>query len=389
MNDREDLSSAWSTYCDSLKELGTSVLSSPHSLDDVSAAEGMRHLARMVALSLTQQIEFSDPTDPRFFRSNDDVWQWGGPNVDNVYLGCPIHPSGTYRLTGDISGQPGSILQILGTPAPGDPIAVRVDMNLVSVADDSGRVDIVLSGDDTVDAAVRIPADGARLMIREYVPDESSRRAGFVIERIDGQHAPQVLEPQRLATILNSSRQWLGQNIQFWQDYTSRRREEVGVNRIEPPTRGPGMGSESIAYSAGFFELDEDECLLITVDRPRARYWSMQLYSMGWYEALDPTRRQSSLNDTQSHVDDDSLVRFVIAHHDPAVPNWLDCAGHREGMAHLRAVWCDELPNVSAELLKLNDLRRSMPSSHPITSMGERNASLRSRRMLAQSKFVR
>ena len=385
----DELGSAWNEFCDSLKSLGASVLASPHAHDEVSTAEGMRHLARMVAMSLTQQIDFTDSTDPRFFRSNDDVWQWGGPNVDNVYLGCPLDPSGTYRLTGNISGQPGAIMQVLGKPAAGDPIAVRADRNLVELADASGRVSIVLSGDPARDADVRLPADAQRMIIREYVPSRESRRAGFEIERLDVEPSALDLTSRRLVTSFASSRAWLAQNIAFWQDYTSTRRDEVGINRIEPPSRGPGMGSESIAYCTGFYDLADHVCLVVTVDEPRARYWSIQLYSMGWYEALDVTKRQTSLNQAQSHVDSDGKVRFVIGARDPGVPNWLDCGGHRQGMIHFRAVWCDELLGATAEVVKSTELSRALPADHPVTTGEERSAALRERRLLMQSRFAR
>lgn len=389
MIDRNILRTAWAEYCDALRELGDSVLESPHAHDDVSSAEGLRHLARMAAMSITQQIDFSNRSDPRLFRSNDDVWQWGGPNFDNVYLGCPIDPQGTYRLTGDISTQVGAILQILGLPSATDPIAVRVDANLRELMDAKGIIDITLSGDESSNPDVRLPADGSRLVIREYLVDESSRRAGFVIERLDAGQATGVLTPHDLANSLESSRRWLEHNVQFWQDYTTSRHDEVGSNRVAQPVRGPGMGSESIVYGTGFFDLREDQCLVVTVDEPRARYWSMQLYSMGWYEALDPTRRQTSLNNSKIHVDTDGRARFVIAHSDPGVPNWLDCAGHSRGLLHLRAVWCDELPVVSSVVGELAALRQHLPSNHPSTSVEQRRLDLRSRREFAQVKFVR
>lgn len=385
----DSLNAAWADYCDSLRTVGESVLASPHAHDDVSRAEGLRHLARMVALSLTQQIDFSDREDPRLFRSNDDVWQWGGPNVDNVYLGCSVDPRGTYRLRGDISGQVGSILQILGTPSPQDPVAVRVDVNLREVMNDSGLVDITLSGDASIEPDVVLPADGSRLVIREYIIDASAQRAGFIIERLDGEPKAESMSSVSLAGHLESSRRWIQHNMQFWQDYTAGRRDEIGVNRVGPMVRGPGMGSESIVYGTGFFDLDEDQCFVLELESPRARYWSVQLYSMGWYEPLDPTRRQTSLNHAQAHVDDDGRVRFVIAHADPGVPNWLDCAGHRRGMIHVRAVWCDEPPMLSGEVCDVADLAVRLPVGHPTTTDEQRRSALRDRRLLSQAKFVR
>jgi hypothetical protein len=236
---------------------------------------------------------------------------------------------------------------------------------------------------------VVLPADGSRLVIREYIIDASARRAGFVIERLDGEPKAESMTSVSLAGHLESSRRWIQHNMQFWQDYTAGRRDEIGVNRVGPMVRGPGMGSESIVYGTGFFDLDEDQCFVLELDSPRARYWSVQLYSMGWYEPLDPTRRQTSLNHAQAHVDDDGRVRFVIAHFDPGAPNWLDCAGHRRGMIHVRAVWCDEPPMLSGEVCDVADLAVRLPVGHPTTTDEQRRSALRDRRLLSQAKFVR
>ena len=48
-----------------------------------------------------------------------------------------------------------------------------------------------------------------------------------------------------------------------------------------------------------------------------------------WWETIDYGRHQSSLNGHQATVDDDGVVRAVIAHDDPGVANWLDTAGPR------------------------------------------------------------
>ncbi len=383
-----DLGVVWDEYCDGLRLLGRAALAEDRD-GATGGAERLRHLARMVAMTLVQQIDFMDPAVPRLFRSNDDTWQWGGPNADNVYLGAAVEAGGTYRLTGDISSQPGAILQILGQPSAEDPIAVRVDRSLEEIADTDGRIDLLLGPDVDEAAGIALPADARRLVLREYVPSPATRRAGFVIERVDEVAEPAVLDDARMARALRSSQRWLERSIAFWDDYTSRRRAQVGDNRIEAPASGEAMGSDTIVYSAGFFSLPPHECLLVTLEKPQARYWALQLYTLGCYEAIDPHVRQSSLNHTQSHIDDDGFVRFIVSSTDPRVPNWLDTAGHAEGMMHLRAVWCEAAPTVNTQVVTNANLRDHLPSNHPIVTPSLRAEALRERRRFAQQKFVR
>jgi hypothetical protein len=72
---------------------------------------------------------------------------------------------------------------------------------------------------------------------------------------------------------------------------------------------------------------------------PAARYWSLQLYSMGWFEPIDGPGRVTSRNHLQTTVGAGGRVRSVVAHADPGVDNWLDTGGRREGLLILRWFW--------------------------------------------------
>ncbi len=63
----------WPEFCDRMAKLGEGL-----------EGEGVRHLANQVACWLTYAIGHTDPAHPAFFRSSDLVYQWGGPNADQV-----------------------------------------------------------------------------------------------------------------------------------------------------------------------------------------------------------------------------------------------------------------------------------------------------------------
>ena len=48
-------------------------------------------------------------------------------------------------------------------------------------------------------------------------------------------------------------------------------------------------------------------------------------------ESLDYCHFTISINKHQARVEADGLVRVLVAHRDPGLPNWLDTAHHREG----------------------------------------------------------
>ncbi|MCB0994516.1 MAG: hypothetical protein KDB21_05475, partial [Acidimicrobiales bacterium] len=77
------------------------------------------------------------------------------------------------------------------------------------------------------------------------------------------------------------------------------------------------------------------------------------------------------------------------AHTGPGVPNWLDPAGHTEGMMHFRAVWCSSAPQASAEVVAVAELRSHLPGDHPVATPADRAEASSERRRLAQQRFSR
>ena len=82
---------------------------------------------------------------------------------------------------------------------------------------------------------------------------------------------------------------------------------------------GGGFGNFS---SGGRYQLNEDEALIIGVPWVPANPWG---------ESHDYTTKQTSLNGFQAHLDNDQVHRYVLAHEDPGVPNWLDISDHPVG----------------------------------------------------------
>ena len=100
---------------------------------------------------------------------------------------------------------------------------------------------------------------------------------------------------------------------------------------------------------------------MIETDEPRARYWGLQLATMGWFEQVDPIHRITSINHRQAIPSADGLIRFVLAHEDPGVPNWLDTAGHPVGLLTYRWFWPESDPTPSARLVPFDALRDVLP----------------------------
>ena len=138
----------------------------------------------------------------------------------------------------------------------------------------------------------------------------------------------------------------------------------------------------------GSWQLDGDEALILEVAPPEGLYWSFSLGNP-WWETIDYARHQSSLNGHQSAIDDDGMVRVVVAHHDPGVANWLDTAGHSAGPVILRCVRTESAPVPSARVVKFADVDGALPSSTRRVTPAERSATIAARRLAVSKRFCR
>jgi hypothetical protein len=144
-----------------------------------------------------------------------------------------------------------------------------------------------------------------------------------------------------MAGMLDDIGRWVSTSTTYWNAYQRDIRERLVPNAIEAPRAQEG-GGLSIRYGFGWWELEPGQALVVTFAPPPARYWSLQPYSVGWFEVLDYRNRQTTINNAQAAVDDDGLVRVIVSASDPGTPNWIDTTGHPQGQLIMRWIWADE-----------------------------------------------
>jgi hypothetical protein len=138
-------------------------------------------------------------------------------------------------------------------------------------------------------------------------------------------------------------------------------------NTINAASGATGGGMGTNLYAGGVFELEPDEALVVEnrIPRePRPQYIGFQLGNL-WGESSDYANRLGSLNGHQSEVDPDGVIRLVVAHRDPGVPNWLDTAGCSEGLIQYRFIWSETNPQPVARTVPLAAIRSELPPDTP------------------------
>jgi hypothetical protein len=364
---------AWTEFCDTLKAAGDHILSKDAPTSPLDRAEGFRYLTGLVTAGIRQAVGLSDPDFPTFFRNPDSSSKWGAENADNQYLWARIRSDATYRITGKRGSAYEFLIEVKeGYMQLGD---VRNFATLAASEleiEPDGSFQIILSAHEHPGNWIPLHRDAAYVLIRQYLYDwEHEEPAEFRIVRVGSEGtAPPPIEPVGMARTLDNAAEWIETTAAFWNEWVLALRQEYQRNRIAPARLYVG-GADDIRYGNDIFRLAEDEAMIIETTPPKARYWAFQLVNL-WFESLDYANRQASINGHQAHLDCDGLFRVVIAHQDPGVLNWLDSAGHLEGIIQYRWIWTETDPLPKARVVKFADLRQELPAETEFVSAAAR-----------------
>ena len=381
---------AWAAWCAQLAELGASLTDERFPQDDFGRAEGFRHLARQAVLALQGELEHADPLHPSFHRYEEPWAQWGGPNPDNVYLRAAIDPTATYRLWADVAGLRQAIFSLVDGDMHLERFGVFGERTLdeLTVQHD-GLLEVWIS--PTEHAGNWIPSDPAAryVLVRQFQPDwERDPIAHFGIERSDTRGlVPEPPTPETVAAAFTRATGWVTASLDYWASYVDGSRRGLPHNAFVPPSTPPG-GAPNIAYGAGWWSLSSDDALVITTDVPDADYWGWTIHTRYWLDSGEFADRQTSLNLTQTHIDGDGRLRIVVAGRDPGAPNWIDVDGRPEGLLVYRSVGTRTRPVPTAEVVPVVEVRRVLPTDHPVVGPDARRDMLARRRGAARLRYA-
>lgn len=381
---------AWRDWCRRLEAAGEAILGDAYPDDPRSRAEGFRALTRLLVYGTQLEIEAGDPLFPSFVRHQDPHNQWGGPNPDNVYLRANVDPAHSYRIwTNDVRGVRQAIFSLHEGDMQLREFGVWGECSLDQLEPSGdGGLELWLSPEDGDGNRIRMHPKARIFTIRIYQADWGRDVApAFHIERVGAEGVPRPpLAPEAVVRGLDRSMRWLEASSAFWNEYTRAAWQRSTPNQAAPPRSTPG-GADNILYGSCLWELDDDELLLLEVERPDADYWSFVTHTLTWLESGDFDQRQTSLNGEQIHADRDGRVRIVLCREDPGVPNWLDTEERRRGMLVYRWVWARNAPTPSARVLKRAALHEALPEDHPEIGTDERRSRLARRREQAWGRF--
>ncbi|WP_420435404.1 DUF1214 domain-containing protein [Candidatus Poriferisocius sp.] len=382
---------AWREFCDRLKASGDRLVGDGFPSGASDQAEGYRHLSRLLIRGLLEQVEFADPALPSFYRHNDDVMCWGGPNVDNTYWRAPVSADHVYRIDGWLP--PGALFVVQS--AHGEMHQGTMGITAERSSDDfdveaDGSFSFEVSATHRDGNWLPIDAHTDHISIREYVADWANDEPGrFLIERLgsNGQHSEPPV-PGELAEALLRAAAWADDGLVFWNQLMEGGRQNSTPNEFYGPFSS-AEGAAAVGYGGCDFKLCPDEAMVVTCDVPEARYWSFVVYSYGWFESLDFANRTVSLNSAQIAADPDGRFRLVVAHRDPGVHNWLDTEGRSEAFIAFRWVMSATMPTPEALMVPFAEIDQHLPESTARSTPRQRADQIAVRRRSRALRFRR
>jgi hypothetical protein len=154
--------------------------------------------------------------------------------------------------------------------------------------------------------------------------------------------------------------------------------------QLRPPNvmTPPASNAEFLAnqlQSNGYFQLADDEALVLTIDPASAGFFTVPVYN-DWTITGDYWNQQTSLNNDQSVANLDGTYTMVVSPTDPLVRNWVSTGGLNQGIISMRFQNLDpdslDTPTVESQVVKIADLRDDLPADTVFVTPEQRAAQL-------------
>jgi len=133
------------------------------------------------------------------------------------------------------------------------------------------------------------------------------------------------------------------------------------------------------------WRLAPDEALVVEMDMHDG-FWLFGMNAV-FVESMDYLYRSTSFSPARTKVDGDNVVRFVIAHDDPGVHNWLDTQGFAEGNLGYRNLMSQNPATFRTRLVRRADLLQALPEGTAMVTAEKRAQQLLDRYRSIKLRF--
>ena len=331
-----------------LAEAEEIIRTAPHVRTEADVAEGLDYLMGTIRGAI-ETGQHRGRTHPQLFQATGPYTKMGLDNPDTLYFYANLADGAEYVVEGRRGTSADLSFQVMAGNYSADERAashaVFDDRALEIDADGrySFRMGPARSDDDEGDPGYVVLHPGSSMIaVREVFSDWDVEEAGSAtLRRVDAAgtapDAPTLAGQERFYAKLAEA---LIGRLRTWLAFPGWFFGEQERNTLYTPRSTPG-GLTTQFSSAGIFELEPDQAMVISVPVAGVPYQGFQLGSM-WYASLEYVNHQTSLTADQAHVTDDGMIHLVLSERDPGLANWLELLGHREGIMQFRWQRVDE-----------------------------------------------
>lgn len=387
-------------------------------VDAVNRAQ-LEQAAREFAYAAALQAQNTNPSNPQITQNVLPPHTWYGvdaegsrvvfDNPDTTYRFIPVSSASSYVITGRFSG--------------GLPIDTNFTVSQAgqTTANLNGR-NLVVNSDGTFSITVssqpaapwqfnhlQLPTDnplaGTQLLIRTTVSDYSTETPmSLAIQRVSG--PPDTSTPPTTDQLAARAVALINQGSLSFNQFIRQATVNLATGQLKPPNtfaQPSQSGGQTLAtqyQSVGYFQLADNEALVITVHPGKAAYFVVPVTN-DWAVTYDHTNQQTSLNNAQSVANPNGSYTIVVSPTDPGVANWVSTGvvslnGQadtvNQGTMFIRFQALDPnstvLPTISTYVVTLDQLSTALPPTTKYVTTAERAAQLAERKADYDSRFA-
>lgn len=392
----EPLRDAWYEFCDGLKDAGDLVFKDANPPAALHRADAMRFLTQNLGQAFDLAFETRDPAYPQIHQLCTPTRKLGGDVADFTYRQAWIDGGNVYKITGrrgtarwfNVTVQGPRPETIPGTDSPSlhEPFGDIPEANIFGhqlKTDHDGNFELFIGGPERDENWLPTTPGSRKLFIREAFDAWFETPTALTIERIgmDGPRPP--AGPEAMIDAMSWAGAFLTGAMRDWPEHSWN--HSGGVCDPAYPNRFP---PEKVADTDAdvkrgrmaahmVWRLEPDQALIVEMD-DHDGFW---VFGMGGVFAgsLDFLYRAVSYTPARAAVDGDGVVRFVIAHDDPGIHNWLDTQGFSDGNLTYRNLMSRNAATFRTQLVPRSEVLDVLPSDTVRVDSAERAAQLRDR----------
>ena len=362
---REASVKAWEVFCDQLKLAGGVLAAETTPGDELTQAEGLRKLVRMIRMGFEASLEYGNTDFPAVYQLVTPTTLGEGETSDAHYHQTIIDGAKTYRISGRRGEAPYIEFTVyagkIGLDSTSAQVGAITEVDLKVKPD--GSYELMLSPEPQPGNWIRTTPEASVVFIRQYAHDWSrTPDATFNIERIGATGDRPPLTLAEVSRAMQRTSAYVARSVNIWKAIVDQRRA-AQPNRFfvfEQEQKDGGKDSPEIPtghrFSSGYFRLAEDEALVVTFKPEEVPYWGLDTTSY-WFEPLSYIDHRSHYNNRTVRQEADGSVKIIIASRNPGLPNWIDTRGHLEGPMIFR--WSRTrlpVPDLQARVVKMSEL---------------------------------